>query len=219
VNGRYTDDKYDSTYGVQKGNSWSLNLDSTYSYDENGSVSAYLTSQNSSRDLTDLQGAVVTTANTTRLNVPLGATWTNKLKENDMTLGLGTKKNGLMGGKLELAGDLTYSIGKTGYSTQFNYASADTNPAANTCSAAYYLTCGNLPDIKNTLVQLKLVGNYKVDKASRVMLGYVYQHLNSVDYFYNTYQYGSTPSSMLPTNQQPPSYSVNVITASYLYTF
>ncbi len=223
LNGRYTDDKYDSAYGVQKGNSWGLNLDSTYSYDDTGSVSAYLTSQNSSRDMTNEQyiAAQLAAAGTTSaLSKPAGLnTWTNKLKENDLTLGLGTKKGGLMGGKLELAGDLTYSVGKTGYGTQFNYAAADGNTPANTCSAKYYLTCGDLPDIKNTLVQLKLVGNYKVDKSSRVMLGYVYQHLNSVDYFYNTYQYGSTPSSMLPTNQQAPNYTVSVVAASYIVNF
>jgi long-subunit fatty acid transport protein len=69
------------------------------------------------------------------------------------------------------------------------------------------------------MVQLKLGGNYKVDKASSVRVGYIYQHLTSSDYFYNAYQYGSTPASMLPTNQQSPSYSVSVVTASYFYTF
>ena len=218
MSGRYTDDNYDSTYGVQNGKSWGLNLDSTYSYDDTGSISAYLTSQNSTRDLTDLQGAaasVVATANV--YNVPNGATWTNTLKENDTTVGLGTKKGGLMGGKLELSGDLTYSLGKSSYGTHFNYAAATTGSL--TCSSPQFETCGDLPDIKNTMVQLKLGGTYKVDKASSVRVGYMYQHLTSSDYFYTALQYGGTPTTMLPTNQQAPSYSVNVISASYLYTF
>jgi MtrB/PioB family decaheme-associated outer membrane protein len=219
LNGRYTDDKYDSTYGVQKGNSWSLNLDSIYSYDDTGSFSAYLTSQNMSRDMTNLQGAAPTViASANALGVPNGATWTNKLKENDLTVGLGTKKNGLMGGKMEFAGDLTYSVGKTGYGTQLNY-SAPTNPGGLTCSSPQFETCGNLPDIKNTMVQLKLGGSYKLDKASSVRLGYLYQHLKSTDFFYTPMQYGATPTAMLPTNQQAPSYSVNVVTATYLYNF
>jgi MtrB/PioB family decaheme-associated outer membrane protein len=217
LNGRYTDDKYDSTYGVQNGQSESLNLDATYSYDKNSSVSAYATTQNSSRDLTNLYGVTATTATATRLNIPVGGTWTNKLKESDTIIGLGTKKGGLMGGKLDLAGDLTYSLGKTGYGTQLNYANADT--LGNTCSSAFYLTCGNLPDIKNEMVQLKLTGGYKIDKASKVMMGYIYQHLKSNDYFYNAYQFGSTPTTLLPTNQQAPSYSVNVVTVSYVYDF
>lgn len=218
LNGRYTDDKYDSTYGVQNGHSWSLNLDSSYNYDETGSLSAYLTSQNSSRDLTDLQGAAATVnASATALNVPNGATWTNTLKENDTTVGLGTKKGGLIAGKLELAGDLTYSLGKSSYGTQFNYTAATTGGL--TCASPQFETCGNLPDIKNTMVQVKLGGTYKVDKASSVRVGYLYQHLTSSDFFYTAYQYGGTPTTMLPTNQRAPSYSVNVIAASYLYNF
>jgi MtrB/PioB family decaheme-associated outer membrane protein len=218
LNGRYTDDKYDATYGVQKGNSWSLNLDSTYSYDDTGSFSAYLTSQNMSRDMTNLQGAAPTvTATANVLGIPHGATWTNKLKENDLTIGLGTKKNGLMGGKFELAGDLTYSVGKTGYGTQLNYSAPTTGLL--TCSSPQFQTCGDLPDIKNTMLQLKLGGSYKLDKASSIRLGYLYQHLKSTDFYYTPLQYGATPTTMLPTNQQAPSYSVNVVTATYLYNF
>ena len=217
LNARYTDDKYDSTYGVQNGNSWSLNLDATYSYAEAGSVSAYATTQNMSRDMTNLQGAAATVASATALNVPVGGTWTNTLKENDTTLGLGGKQGGFMDGKLDLAGDLTYSLGKSGYGTQLNYANANLGGA--TCSSAYYLTCGTLPDIRNEMLQLKLVGTYKIDKVSKVRLGYLFQRLNVDDYLYNTYQYGSTPATVLPTNQQAPSYSVNVVSVSYAYSF
>ncbi len=30
---------------------------------------------------------------------------------------------------------------------------------------------------------------------------------------------GSTPTGVLPTNQQAPSYAVNMVFASYIYTF
>ena len=217
LNARYTDDKYDSIYGVQNGNSWSLNLDATYNYAENSSFSAYATSQNMSRDMTNLQGVAATAASATALNVPVGGTWTNTLKENDTTFGLGTQQGGFMGGKLDLTGDLTYSLGKSGYATQFNYSGA--NLAGNTCSSAFYLTCGSLPDISSELLQLKFSGIYKIDKVSKVKLGYMFQRLLSSDYFYNAYQYGSTPATLLPTNQQAPSYSVNVVSATYMYSF
>jgi hypothetical protein len=32
-------------------------------------------------------------------------------------------------------------------------------------------------------------------------------------------QYGNTPTSVLPTNQQAPSYSVSLVSASYIYNF
>jgi hypothetical protein len=69
------------------------------------------------------------------------------------------------------------------------------------------------------MLQLKLSGSYKVDKVNNVRVGYLYQHLKSTDYMYNAYQYGSTPSTLLPTNQQAPSYTVNVISASYVHSF
>ena len=69
------------------------------------------------------------------------------------------------------------------------------------------------------MIKFKLAGNYKVDKANRVVVGYLYQHLNSNDYYYNAYQTGYTPTSLMPNNQQAPSYSQNVLYASYVYEF
>jgi MtrB/PioB family decaheme-associated outer membrane protein len=221
LNGRYTDDAYHATYGVQGGHSGSVNLDATYSKDENSSFSAFATQQYSSRDMTNLQnpaGTVAAAASATALSKPAGiATWSNNLTENDLTIGLGAKQGGLLGGKLALSGDLTYSLGKTEYGTQFNYAAATTGGF--TCSSAYFETCGSLPTIQNEMLKLKLVGSYKLDKTSNIKVGYLYQHLKSTDYMYNGYQYGSTPSSLLPTNQQAPSYTVNVVSASYVHSF
>jgi hypothetical protein len=116
-----------------------------------------------------------------------------------------------MGGKLEILGDLSYSLDKSGYSTQVPYDA--------TCGASTKLICGSTPDIRTQLITLKLNGNYQVDKHGKVALGYIYQHLNSDDFFYNAYQYGYTPNRVMPTNQDSGSYSVNVVTATYIYTF
>lgn len=213
--GRFTDDKYGSTYGVQKGNSWSMNLDAAYSYSENGTITGYLTQQHMQRDMTNQQA--LTTANASRVSAPAGATWTNTLKSNDTTVGLGVKHGGLMGSKLELTGDLTYSLGKTGYGTQLNYVTTTTGGL--TCSDPTVLLCGDLPDTKNQMIQLKVIGNYKLEKSSRIALGYIYQNLKSTDYYYNGYQIGYTPITVMPTNQQSGSYAVNVVTASYIYEF
>lgn len=220
LGGKYTDDKYDSLYGVKKGYSWSLNLDATYGYSETGSISTYLTQQRRQRDMTDLQRSTslaATTASATAISIPSGATWSDTLTDQDTTVGIGAKQGGLMGSKLELAGDLTYSLGKTGYVTQLNYATTTTGGL--TCSDSHILSCGAVPEINNRLIQFKVVGRYQLDKSSKVALGYLFQQLRSTDYYYNGLQYGSTANTMLPTNQQAPSYSVNVITASYLLTF
>jgi hypothetical protein len=116
-----------------------------------------------------------------------------------------------MGGKLELVGDLSYAFDKSRYSTQVPYLA--------TCGNAATLTCGDTPDIKSTLLTFKLTGTYQVDKKSRIALAYQYQKLKSDDFFYNSYQYGFTPNRVMPTNEQAPNYSVNVVAVSYIYNF
>lgn len=220
LNGKFTDDKYDSDYGVQKGNSWSWNLDATYSYSEKGSVTTYLTRQHRQRDVTDLYRSplvAATAASATALAVPSGAAWTDTLKDDDSTVGIGAKQGGLMDSKLELATDLTFSFGKTVYGTQLNYATATTGGL--TCSDPHFLTCGDLPPISNKMLQVKLIGKYQLDKTAVVTAGFIHQQLESIDYYYNGLQTGSTANSMLPTNQQSGSYSVNVVTASYSLSF
>jgi MtrB/PioB family decaheme-associated outer membrane protein len=214
ASGRYTDDNYNTTYGVQGGNTWSLNLDSTFNYSDVGSIFAYLTKEYRARDLTSLY-KTTTTGSSIRTASP--APWTNNLTDQDVTFGLGAKQSGLVGGKLSLVADLSYSLGKTSYGTQMP-TDLLTSGGLN-CLAASILQCGDLPDIKNITTQVKLVGDYKVNKNGKVQLGYIYRNLKSSDYYYNALQYNYTPTSLIPTNQQSGSYSVNVVSATYIYTF
>ena len=219
LNGRYTDDNYNTAYGFQKGNTWSSSLDANYSFSDSASINAYVTKEHRSRDMTNLQTLAAITATTTKIAVPAGGTWTNTLQDDDITVGLGAKQAGLLGGKLGLAGDLTYSFGETSYGTVLNYDTTDSNVALRNCSNSNYLTCGQLPDVQNRLIQLKLVGDYKVNKQGKVALGYIYQHFTNTDYYYNALQTGVTPTKLMPTNQDGGSYSINVVTATYTYTF
>jgi MtrB/PioB family decaheme-associated outer membrane protein len=232
LNGRYTDDKYDATLGVQKGNAWSMNLDASYAYSGNGSVSAYLSTQRRQRDL------LSSAAHSPIDPVPADTLWSNRLDDATDTLGINFKQKGLLGGKLELYGDLSYSLAKTRYSTNASGCTnvVDTPPNGNsyTCfgelgsavDASVDLTTllpslisGELPTIKNETTRLKLTGAYQLDKTSKVVLTYLYKKLKSEDYFYGAYQYGNTDPGVLPTNQQAPSYSVNVFGVSYIYSF
>lgn len=213
LNGRYANDDYDAALGVQDGRTVGINLDATYSYHENGSVSAYVSWQNSERNLkAGAAGAgAVNEATSYALLVAPANIWTNQLKEDSNAIGISTKHRGLMGGKLEVIGDLSYSLDKSRYSTQVPYSA--------TCGAANTLSCGETPDIKSELITLKLTGSYQVDKSAKVALGYLYQKLNSSDYYYSGLQNGTTPNRVIPTNEQAPNYSVNVVTATYIHTF
>jgi len=203
LNGRYADDDYDATLGIQDGRTVGINLDATYAYDENGSFSAYASWQNSERNLRNGLNGSATVAPT--------SIWTNQLEDDGNAIGLNARHRGLMGGRLEIVGDLSYSLDKSRYSTQVPYDA--------TCGTAAVLTCGDLPDIESELIILKLTGNYQVDKSAKVALGYIYQKLNSSDYFYNGEQYGYTANRVMPTNLQAPNYSASVVTATYIYTF
>jgi MtrB/PioB family decaheme-associated outer membrane protein len=206
MNGRYTKDNYDdSTLGVQDGHTDSINLDATYNLSENNSISVYSTWQQRKRDYINAAGR-----NTIAL---LPNQFTNNLNDRDKTVGIGAKQNGLIGGKLQLAENLTYSDAKTSYSTNVPYTLAS-------CTATSNLSCGDVPDIKEKMLQFKLTGSYQVSKPSKVVMGYMYQHLNSNDpAYYNIYQYGYTATTILPTNQQAPNYNVNTVFVAYNYSF
>ena len=210
VSGRYVDDAYtDSTLGVQKGSTWSAHLDATYNFSDSTTLSGYLTMQSRSRDM--LSGNY-------RYIVPAAnPQFSNKLKDEDSTLGLTFTQKGLMAGKLELKTDLSYSQGVTGYTTQ--YPGFVPTAFAATCASTASLSCGSTPDLKNEMTQLKLSGTYKVDKASKIVVGYTYQQLVSSDYYYNFYQTGTTGTGNLPTNEQASNYSITAIAVGYVYNF
>ena len=133
------------------------------------------------------------------------------MEDNSNAFGVLTRQAGLLNGKLEILTDLSYAIDTSGYSTQVPYDA--------TCAAANKLTCGSLPDIKNEIMSFKLTGNYKLHKNGKLSMAYIYQKLNSNDYFYSTQQFGLTPARVIPNNLQPQDYTVNVVALSYIYSF
>lgn len=220
LNGRYTEDQYtDLTYGVQDSNAASVNFDSTYAFNEHRSVSLYATYQDSYRNLTNLYKVTATNASATGLSAVAGETWTNSLKESDTTIGAGAKQDGLFAGRLDLAVDLSYSLGNTTYNTS-PFAGSDLE--GNTCSASFYDTCGSLPTIRNSTLRLRVNGSYALGtggRDGRIMVGYTFQRLSTDDYLYDAYQYGYSPVALLPTNQQSPSYKMNAVFVGYRYNF
>lgn len=219
LGGKYTGDDYDTLLGMQKGKTWSLNLDAAFRYSENGTITSYLTHQYKDRAMTDQQrtSASAAAATATAIAVPAGATWSDKLTDKDITFGLGLKHTGLVGGKLDLAGDISHSWATTNYYTNFNYSTTTTGGL--TCANPSILSCGSTPDVRTKITQLKFSGAYKVDKNAKVALRYIYQHLTGADYYYNGYQLGFTPNQVMPTNQQLGGHTVHFISASYIYTF
>jgi hypothetical protein len=64
-----------------------------------------------------------------------------------------------------------------------------------------------------------LSGVYALSKEGKIAVGYLFRKLESSDYYYSAYQAGSTDTTVLPTNQRAPGYSVSVVSVSYIYSF
>ncbi|MEI8208754.1 MAG: MtrB/PioB family decaheme-associated outer membrane protein [Methylococcales bacterium] len=224
VNGRYTYDNYDVSLGVQNGKSTGVNVDTTYNFTEKSNVSAYWNWQNGQRNL---RSGINQTSRTTynpllgnQTNFPRDI-WTNQLDDNSQTVGIMGRHGGLFNNKLEFIGDLSYTIDTTSYSTQVPYTLTNSAgiPSGATCGATNTLSCGALSPIKNEMWSLKLTSNYQLYKNGKLSLTYMYQKLNSNDYYYNGQQTGYTPSALMPTNLQMQNYAVSVIGLTYNHSF
>jgi len=204
VAGNYLHDNYGSALGVQNGATWGLSFDATFNFTENTILTAYASVQKRWRDM--ISSTSVTS------NAVL---FQNKLTDENDSVGMNLRQKGLLGGKVELAGDLSYVFGQSGY-----YTSPYLNGSnSSSCSTAASLVCGNTPDITDKMLRLKLNAKYQLDKSSTIGLGYMYQRLISNDFYYNAFLMGDTATSMMPTNQQNPSYSASLISATYTYNF
>lgn len=206
LRGRYSQNNYDAVLGVQNGKEASVNLDATYVYSKDATIAAYGSWQNSRRDLRSGYDGDTTTAPT--------QIWTNQLKQDSYAIGLSAKRSGLKNGKLELTGDVSYTFDTSHYATQLGYVPSRGSP----CNDPAVLVC-DTPDITTSYVTVKLRGTYKINDKGKVALGYLYQNLDSNDYYYNIYQYGYTPDRVIPTNEIAPNYDEHLISLSYLYEF
>jgi MtrB/PioB family decaheme-associated outer membrane protein len=208
------DDYYDHTYGVTNGKLSGFNIDASYAMSSSNTLSAYASWQNRSRDLYTEAGRTIAVSGTTATP---GTFWGNHLGDQDVTFGISGKQTNVYSGRLDLSEDLTYSVAQTDYNTTTYYTPTPGTSAG--CGPTSNMSCGSPPTIKSAYWQLKLAGNYHVDKKSSVMFGYTFQHLTSNDYFYNAYQYPYGLTSGMPTNQQAPSYNQSVAYAAYSYSF
>lgn len=201
LNGRYTkDDYFDSPLGVQDGKTGTANLDVNYGFSENNSIGGYFSWQKRTRELFTASGRDPLHPRTTL--------WSNDLRDRDNTVGFDGRQKGFMGGKLELREDVTYSLAKTKYVT---FLEANIVPTL--------ANQGEVPNISSELTQARVTGTYQFDRRSSLLAGYLYQRLKASDYYYYAFQYGFTPTGLLPTNQKAPDYTVNTVFVAYRYSF
>ena len=147
--------------------------------------------------------------------------WNTDMHDKVDTAGITVRKTGLMGGRLWIAGDISYTRQAT--DTGVNGGSYANNPLAVTGApastfAAFYIPAQALPEVVVKTTMVRLNAQYSISNVSAVGLLYIYGHMDSNDWSYQGMQYG-TGTNYLPTNQQSPNYNVNVVALSYAYRF
>jgi hypothetical protein len=226
----YNDDDYpDSTLGLQNSKGWTLNLDGTYQVSTGLSVNAFYTfeSQRSRQAgwnyvanaaagvAAPIVGGCFPDTAQMRLNNKIDPcnAWSADAHDTAHTLGLSARKRNLLGGKLDLSGDLIFSFADTDMAVHGgNYAA---NLAA---TGSIYIPATDLPTVKSNSVSVRLNGLYTLDRQSAVRVVLAHKRLRSTDFAYDGMQTG-TLTSFMPSNEQAPNYSVTVVSLSYAHSF
>jgi len=243
----YNKDNYkNSVFGLTDAQSWALNLDGTFAVNDALSASAYYTYEDqrsqsagasyASGTITNaafvgqagnslVSGGCFSTVTLKNQNAKIDPclNWSTDMRDKVDTFGAAFNYRGLMGGRLDLLGDLIYTHARTnndvrgGQYVNNPFAAAAPAPALPAGSPAVFFIPGTaLTNVTTKTVEFRLSGLYAIDPQSAVRVAYWFQRLTSNDYSFEGMQYG-TITSVIPTNEQPFSYRVHVIGVSYLY--
>ena len=241
----YNKDNFEnSTYGLLNGKSWTLNLDGTYAVNQDLSTSLFYTYE----DQRSLQAGNSYTANNngaagnasvngfTAISGGCFATialrnvsnkvdpclnWSSDMRDKVNTLGWSFVQKNLVGGRLDVAGDVSFTRARSdNNAVGGNYVN---NPLAVVGApvgtvAAFFIPATALPTMSTDTLAVRLSGKYALDKVSAVRLGYTYSHMKAVDYSYDGMQPGGL-AGILPSMETAPNFTVQVIGASYMYSF
>ncbi|MGZ5080300.1 MAG: MtrB/PioB family decaheme-associated outer membrane protein [Usitatibacter sp.] len=235
------DDYSNSVFGLKSARSYGLNFEGTFAASDDLSASLFYTFEDiRSKTASDAYGANSNTANANGFTaidpVVCNATllqrnlngkqdpcliWNTDMRDKVDTLGLSVRKTGLAGGKLRLGGDLVYTrqttdIGISGGSYIANPFALTGAPAGT--PAFFFIAAQNMPTVTVKTTTLRLSGQYQIDRTSAVGAIYLYQRMTGVDYSYTGMQFG-TGTNYLPTNEQAPNFTVQVVGVSYTYRF
>jgi hypothetical protein len=238
----FNHDDYDnSIYGLTGAQSWAFNLDGSFAATADLSLTAWYTHE----DIKSQSAGFGFSSNTSAANVggvagntvvsggcfptvlqrnnnakidPCNA-WTNEQRDKVDSAAIGFRWKRLMAGRLDLAGDLVYthartSIDMTGGNYVNNPFAVANQPAVN--PAVLFIPAQNFPTVTTSTVDVRLTGDYAIDKSSTVRALYWYSHLRDSDYVYDGMQFG-TLTNVIPTNEQPFRYNVHVIGVAYVY--
>ena len=236
----YNQDNYrNSPLGLQNEKGWAFNLDSAYALSDAFHVGLFYTyedqrskqasfianSSNVAPPTTNspIQGAVPGCAqDLAQLNAQKRIepcnNWTADTRDKAHTFGLTARHKGLLSGKLDLGGSLIYSRARTDIGVRGGaYVADPTSTLAGANTPQIFIPATGLPTINTNSIELRLSGQYALDKASTVRMLYAYKRFTSTDFAYDGMQPG-TLTGVMPSYEQAPQYTVHVAGISYVHT-
>ncbi len=235
--GELSDDDYLNTqYGLKRRTWWAATMDVSYTASEDLVADVFYTYDNQRLYATgDAFGSNSTAkfqgrAGDTVLGGPCFSTvadrnasakidpclnWTHNDRDKIDTAGLTLRRKNLAGNKLELAGEVVYTRGRTenavvGGSYQNNplaLAGAPVLPAGT--EAIFFIPAQNYPVIRNDELSVKPSATYVITKSASLQGFYWFQRLTPTDWRYQALQAGNK-LNFTPTNEVSPSYEVHV---------
>ncbi len=233
----YNNDDFPSEFGVTQMRSWVTNIEATFAASDKLSFSAFTSYEDMKNVQNSLSMAVargaapVVVAHTacTPYNgsVPAGAipadyytdpcrAWSETQQDKIWTLGLGFKSNGMLGGKLGVNGDLSYTHAKTPIT--FSGGTYYSNGLSGGANSNLFVAAQDMPESVSKRIDLRLTGTYTVDKQQSVRVNYLYSRLRSNDAQYDAYNVTSVQAFIGPGITSP-NYSVQGLGIAYVYTF
>ena len=238
----YNRDHYPSEFGLKESKSWVFGLDGGVAVNEALSFTVFYSYEDmkTSMDSLAIARGLTTTTLVAHVSGPPCASytnaantlpadyftdpcrrWTESQGDKIHTLGASARYRGLMAGRLELAGELTYSRARTPISVMggtYYGTGVPNSPTGNV-----FIAAESFSDITSELIQLRLAGIYALDKRSAVRLSYMYGHLKSSDWAYDAYAQSALGVLAVQNYIGPgitsPSYNVNGVGVSYVYRF
>lgn len=151
--------------------------------------------------------------------------WTHNDRDKIDTAGLTLRRRNLAGRKLELAGELVYTRGRTenavvggSYVNNPLALAAPAPPLPSGTQAIFFIPAQNYPVVRNDELSVKPSATYVITRSASLQGFYWFQRLTPTDWRYQALQYGGK-LNFTPTNETVPTYQVHVGGVSLNWVF
>jgi MtrB/PioB family decaheme-associated outer membrane protein len=243
----YNHDKYKGNeWGMRDTDSWIFKLDGAFVATENLVYNAFYTYEDRQSHLESLvigRGSTATILDAAAHKDPCAGyfaaaghlpsdegtdscrAWSEKQNDRVHTFGFGAKAANLANGKFDFGVDLAYSRARTPIDVAGGAYFGNGNAVASTATPYnnIFIAAQSFPDITSNMLDLRLNGVYKLNKAASVRISYLYRRLQSNDWQYDAYANSALGVLAVPVypgvGMTSPNYNVQAIGVTYIYTF